>query len=59
MMTRSLTPALRDSIEEIDKLLFDAEILVLGANTRTRREEADRKIVDARVKLQHLRDRLV
>lgn len=39
--------------EEIDKMLFEASNLILGAHIRS----ADRKIADARIQLDKLRSR--
>lgn len=47
-----------DCIEEIDKMLFDAGVLVLSAKTNASRQAADRKIMEARVRLESLRPRL-
>ena len=46
------------AIEEIDRMLFDAGLLTLGATTKQLRKEADSKVMDARVKLEQLRKRL-
>lgn len=46
---------LREQIDEIDQLLFDAGVLVFAAKCNRDRKDADRKIMDARVKLQRLR----
>ncbi len=47
-----------ERIDEIDKMLFDAGILVLNATTKQLRKEADTKIIDARVQLDKLRSRV-
>jgi len=47
-----------ERIEEIDRMLFDAGVLTLGATTKQLRKEADSKIMDARVKLEQLRKQL-
>lgn len=52
------TPTLRERIEEIDKVLFDAGCLVLRATTSKDRTLADDKITEARVRLEMLRSRL-
>lgn len=46
-----------DRIEEIDKILFDAGVLILGAKTVKARKDADHKVMDARIKLENLRSR--
>lgn len=46
---------LTERIDHIDKMLFDAGILVLNATTKQLRKEADRKIIDARIELRKLR----
>lgn len=47
-----------ERIDEIDQALFDAGVLVLSAKTSAQRTAADRKITEARVKLQMLRSRM-
>lgn len=47
-----------DQIEEIDRVLFDAGVLALSANTVAKRKAVDRKIMDARVALVKLEERL-
>lgn len=47
-----------ERIDEIDKMLFDAGVLVLSAKTNQGRMAADHKITEARVKLDILRSRL-
>ena len=45
-------------LDEIDQMLFDAGCMALSATTPNDRADVDRKITDARVKLQQLRDRV-
>ena len=45
---------LAERIDEIDKMLFEAGVLVLSG----RKQDADRKITDARVQLDKLRARV-
>ena len=47
-----------ERIDQIDKLLFDAGVLVLSAKTNAARSGADHKIIEARVQLDKLRSRL-
>lgn len=54
----NLTSVIRERIEEVDRMLFDAGVLVLEAKTNAARAAADRKITDARVKLERLRANL-
>lgn len=51
----TLTVAQR--IDEIDRMLFDAQNMVLAANTKAARNAADSKITDARIALDKLRSR--
>lgn len=46
---------LAEQFEEIDRMLFDAGVLVLSARSLAERRTADQKITDARVKLEQLR----
>lgn len=48
----------RQRIEEIDRMLFDATVLALSARNQKGRRAADEKIMDARIKLEHLRQAL-
>jgi hypothetical protein len=46
-----------ERIDEIDRMLFDAGVLVLSAKTNAARTAADHKITEARVQLDKLRSR--
>lgn len=48
---------LTERIDEIDRTLFDAGVLVLSATTNAARKAADQKITEARVQLDKLRSR--
>lgn len=50
-----MTP--KERIDHIDKLLFDASVLVLSATTAEKRTAADKKITDARIELDKLLSR--
>lgn len=54
--TAPMTPAQR--IDQIDRMLFDAQNMVLAANTKAARAAADSKITDARIALDKLRSRV-
>lgn len=47
-----------ERIDKIDRMLFDASVLVLNATTNTKRLAADHKITDARIELEKLRSRV-
>ncbi|WP_157931641.1 hypothetical protein [Mycobacteroides abscessus] len=46
-----------DRIDKIDRMLFDAGVLVISAKTGAQRRAADNKIMDARAELDKLRSR--
>lgn len=48
---------LTDRIDKIDRMLFDAGVLVLGAKTNAARAAADSMITDIRIELDKLRSR--
>ncbi|SHQ62414.1 Uncharacterised protein [Mycobacteroides abscessus subsp. bolletii] len=46
-----------DRIDKIDRMLFDASVLVFSAKTDAQRRAAVNEIMDARVELDKLRSR--